>query len=212
MSELNGDGVKYEEFRTSSGKTVMLQSVSPLLIQKVNATIQDPKPPTYKMDTLLGEEVFEYDEKSIQDETATNEDRAAWKKYTDGLEEAERKRREKLIDILFTKGIVIEVPDDGWEEEQRFLGAEVPENPIARRIHYIQTEVFTSAQDLTDAIAKLMQLTAGITEEDMVEIRQSFRGALQGAPAEGLASEDDESKPRRRRGRPKNATAEGVDV
>lgn len=209
------DGVRVEEFHPSSGKTVTLRSVSPLLIQKINATIKEPEPPTYKMQTLTGEIEFAYDEQSIQDESVSDEEKARWRKYLEEKEGVERQRREKLIDILFAKGVEVAVPDDGWEDDQRFLGLEVPENPTARRIHYLQTEVFTSAQDLTDAIAKLMQLTAGITDEDMSDIRASFRGAVQRASAEGLAAEDSDEQPKRGRGRSSKSTApaaEGVDL
>jgi hypothetical protein len=195
------------EFTTTSGYTIKLKAVSPLLIQKVTALLHDPKPPVYTVKGLGGEEIaFEHDETSIQDPATSAVERLQWKEYQKQLREIEAQRRSKLIDIMFARGIVFDLPDTDWEQEHEFLGLTVPTNPIEKKVHFLQTEVFTSAADITEVIALLMQMTSGLSETEMDAIRATFRRSVQGTAAEGVAAAAVEN------GRPEPTAADGVDV
>jgi hypothetical protein len=73
--------------------------------------------------------------------------------------------------------IVVDLPDDGWVEEQRELGITVPDDPKERRDHYIWTEVMGGQHD----ILRVMSLAAGadLTEEQLTAAEASFWNTLQ---------------------------------
>lgn len=196
------------EYTTSSGYTLKLKAVSPMLIQKVGATLHDPKPPVYKVKSLTGEEIeFEHDESSIADPGTQEVERLQWKEYQRKLQEVSIQRRVKLIDVMFARGIIFDVPDGVWEDEHEFLGLTVPTNPIEKKVHYLQTEVFTSASDISEVVSRLMQMTSGLSDKEMDDIRSTFRHSVQGATAEGMAAEGAGDGTG-----PATASVEGVDV
>lgn len=179
-----------------------------MLIQKVGATLHDPKPPVYKVKSLTGEEIeFEHDATSIADESTQEVEKLQWKEYQKKLQEVSMQRRVKLIDVMFARGILFDVPDDGWEAEHEFLGLTVPTNPVEKKVHYLQTEVFTSAADISEVVSRLMQMTSGLSDKEMDDIRSTFRREVQGATAEGMAAEGAGDGTG-----PAAADAEGVDI
>ena len=196
-------------FITNSGFTIRLKAVSPMLIQKVGAILHDPTPPVYKIKSLTGEEIkFEHDESTIADPSTSEVERLQWKEYQKKLREMDAQRRLKLMDVMFARGIVFDVPDDGWEEEHVFLGLTVPTNPIEKKVHYLQTEVLTSAADIQEVVSRLMQMTRGLSDQEVEEVRATFQRSLQGATLEGMAPEVGDSNGFRQPA----ADAEGMDV
>lgn len=181
---------QYEEYRASSGITIWLRPVSPMFLNKVVMTVEEPEPPTYQMESLPGLDpiTFTYDEKAIQDEDVSALDKARWQKYLQDVEDVAEKRRTKGMEAVFARGVKVDMPEDnGWVEEQEFYGVTVPTNPVDRRVHYIMTEVLMTQQEMVEVMAKITGKTAGVSEEAIEAVNKSFRGTLQGATDSELA-------------------------
>lgn len=189
-------------YTTRSGVTLHLKPISPLLIQKVNAAIPDPVPPVYKTQGIDGEITFFHDAESIKDPETTREEKLAWRNYLKEQEQVAIQRRDKLMEVVFARGVEFEMPDDdSWVAEQEMLGIEVPQNPISRKVHYLTTEVLVSQQEIQDVMNRVMRLITGATEEEMQAVRETFRPEVSGETAGGLVAETEFGR-----------DAEGVDV
>lgn len=190
----NGEPSNDMTYTTASGYVLRLKPVSPLLVQKVNASIPDPKPPVYRVKGLDEEEIeFFHDETSIEDPETSVAEKAQWRQYLRDMEKANAQRREKLTRTFFAVGIDFDMPeDDSWVEEQEWLGLTVPpkEQKMERKLHFLETVALASGEDIQEVTLRLMSRTGGATPEGMEAIRNSFRRSLQGSPAGGMAAED----------------------
>lgn len=108
--------------------------------------------PTYH--TSAGEDL-PHDVSSLE----TDEDRAAWEKYQNIVQKHQAHVSEKMLRFFLYYGVKVNPDDDqGWQERQQFFGIEIPDDPIARKIHYIQSELIFSADDLQQITRRVMTL------------------------------------------------------
>lgn len=147
-------------FMTSGGKQIELSMLPPLQAQMVQDAAQkeavklygEAVRPTYE--TEAGEEL-PHDKDSLQ----TDEERAAWAKYQEILQQHQAHVSEKMLRFFLYYGVKADPDkDEGWQERQRFFGIEIPDDPIARKIHYIQSELIFSADDLQEITRRVMTL------------------------------------------------------
>lgn len=152
-------------FTTSSGVEVQVKSISPFLVDKVTraSAAKYPKAPVYRFEDVTGEiQELPHDEDSIKSEGTTDEERRAWETYKADYARAEAEASERLLNLLLFYGIGDVEERTGWEEAQAEFGIEVPSSPVARKVHYLTTELVPDPSDL----AKLGQLIMGTRGEE----------------------------------------------
>lgn len=161
---------------TSGGKEIELTLVPPLQAQMArNAAIKEAtalygeaKCPTY---TTAMDEVLPHDETTLE----TDEDKAAWKKYQKVLAKHDEHVGQATMRFFLFYGVNADPDaDTSWEARQRVFKIEIPSDPIERKIHYIQTELIFSRDDIEQITTRLM--TMGGVRPEMVEAAvSSFR-------------------------------------
>lgn len=173
-------------FTTSTGFKLSLKPVSPFLIQKVQASGEYPKPPTYEVTTAAGsKEVHEHDAESIK--TASDAEKAAWVAYTVKSRAVQSEVNDRLVRLILLRGIESEVPDYGWDREQEeVFGIKVPKDPNDRKVHYLLTEAIGTADDIANLITEVIALS-GVSQEAIETARASFRRALRRNATNGVA-------------------------
>ncbi len=162
-------------FVTRDGNRIPLRRVAPLLMEKIRQSVVLPSPPTYEVETAGGDI-----EKHIHDETTleTDEDRAAWAAYQTAQVQANGDLMEKILRLLFAKATGDVVPaGDEWVKEQTYLGVDVPDDPLGRKIHYIQTELLTHTGDIMAFMSAAVALT-GVDEEVVEAAEATFRNPV----------------------------------
>ena len=203
-------------FVTSKGRKVFVQPVSvtkmDLITTAVRAELRAAgrpvDPPIYTVELAGGgTEDFPHDETTLlvrpvdtgiedpaeaeaEAERRTAENRSVWAEHQKAQAEAQALQRDRMTRLLIS-GIDIEVPDDGWEEEQRALGIVIPTEPAARRYHYITTEVLVTLRDFLQATQVITSLSyeGVVKEEDIAAAMDSFLSELPGKAAGRVGGE-----------------------
>ncbi len=162
-------------FVTKDGNRIPLRRVAPLLMEKVRQSVKLPTPPTYEVETVGGDiEIHVHDETTLE----TDEDRAAWAAYQTAQAQANGDLMEKILRLLFAKATGDVVPaGDGWVEEQTYFGIAVPDDPMERKIHYIQTELLTHSDDISSFMLAAMGLV-GVGNEVIRAAEETFRNPV----------------------------------
>ncbi len=165
-------------FVTKDGNRIPLRRVAPLLMEKVRQSVKLPTPPTYEVETVGGDiEIHIHDETTLE----SDEDRAAWAAYQTAQAQANNDLMEKILRLLFAKATGDVVPaGDEWIKEQTYLGVEVPDDPLGRKIHYIQTELLTHTGDIMSFMSAAVALT-GLDEEVVEAAEATFRNQVRQA-------------------------------
>ncbi len=168
-------------YQAQNGKTLPLKLISPMLMDKVRSSVSIPEPPMYEAETAAGNiERHPHDEESLQ----TDEDREAWEAYKIAKAEATGEQIERIVSLLFTRGVdwdQVPLSDGEWREDQEAFDIEIPTDRRELYRHYIMTEIISSGEELNDLVATLMEQT-GIPKEVMTSVRESFRGEVDGDP------------------------------
>lgn len=166
--------------KTSSGVELKINSISPMLIDRVNQSIPVPPVPTYEAKTITGEvEIHEHDLTTLDTPEAQKE----WAEYEKALAERSSLVTQRMLDVFILRGLDIELPeDDSWAEDQVFLGIDVPTDERALKIHYVLTEVLQTASDLTGLTSAVMAKT-GVSPEVLANVEASFRRTVEGEAA-----------------------------
>lgn len=163
-----------------------IRPISVVKMQKLQATMQKRyknqgkllDPPTYT--TKLpggGSQTHEYDQEAIDDASTPEEDKKLWEQHLKDVAEFNTDFSEQSMKMILYDGIQCEMPED-WEEEQRWMGIEIPENKFDLKVHYLQTEVFKTPLDLQNVVQKIMSASMkGVDEEAVAAAMSSFRSA-----------------------------------
>lgn len=148
-------------FTTSGGKQIRLSLFPPLQMQMVQEAAKkraikefgEAVRPTYH--TEAGEDL-PHDEDSLE----TDEDRAAWKKYQDILKKHAEYVGAKTMRFVLFYGVDMNPEDDqNWQNRQQFWDIEIPDDPIERKIHYIQSELIFSQSDIEQILYRIAKMS-----------------------------------------------------
>lgn len=174
-----------ETVKTSRGVTVTCLPIQTLL-DKLNAQYQPPEPPFYEVKTATGAiEQHAHDVTTLD----TDADKAAWADYQKRKGEAESERNKALTRLVLLRGICVEIPEgETWVKEQEYLGIRIPEEPIERKLHYIETEVLGGIGDV-EAIMLGVMRASGVPEDLLQQMESTFRRAV------GKLNGDETSRP-----------------
>lgn len=168
-------------FTTSAGVEIPLNAIPPMQGQMVEQAARkkaaelfgEPVKPTYTIPTDDGgEEIHEHDEETIKDNPAAQR---AWDEWQTCLSKTSEYVNTKLLDFVLLTGTDALLPEDeSWIETQQFLGIEVPEQSMARRAHYIKTEVLRTVNDI-NGIQSAITAISGINQEALAAARATFQ-------------------------------------
>lgn len=151
------------EFATSSGQVLKLKPVSAAKVQAVRAGIVWPARPTYTTTTAGGGvQVHEADE--------TTADPQEWAAYVEAEARATAEWYERLGQLLLYYGVDLEVPT-GWEDDQRYFGIAIPDDPRARKCHYILTELLASPEEQKALLLAILALNQ--TREEAIRQQEA---------------------------------------
>jgi hypothetical protein len=177
------------EYITSQGKKIRIVGLSPFLIDKMRASGDIPEPPTYIVETVAGdEEIHTHDETTLEvegDPEQTKANQKAWREFVEASELAQREVNERFLRLLLLRGIDLDIEDyerGDWVKEQRSLGIDIPEDPVEKKVHYVQTEILSSFDDVINLLTRVMSLS-GLDEEAMATAEASFRSAIRNVTA-----------------------------
>lgn len=164
-------------YTTSRGYVVEFLAV-PNLLAKLASQFPAPTPPTYEVKTAGGPtETHTHNETTLE----TDADKEAWRAYEHNVALHAANFWNAQVKLSLLRGIKVLNADDEklktWADEQTLIGFEVPTNDSERRLHWLQTEVAASNEDLIMIVAGVSRQT-GIPEEAVLQLEQSFRGAV----------------------------------
>ena len=188
---------------TVSGRVVKCRPVSDTLVTLALAQIEkeyrgrgEPiDAPTYTLTIMLpggeaGTETHTHDETTLEapgDEALTKSNKIAWAEHLSAKERLLAAQNAKREYLWFMAGLDFEMPaNDSWAQEQAELyGIEVPNEPAARKLHYIKTVILVSLEDIIRALETITTLSySGLVDPEAVRASiKSFRNNLQGAAA-----------------------------
>jgi hypothetical protein len=141
-------------------------------------------PPTYKVPVLGDDYVeLELDETNLvtDDPQETAKRQALWRKHKDALARFEKAKKDYETHFLCS-AILLDLPeDDSWIAAQEAEHIRVPKHDrSALRDHWIQTELFTVAEDIADFATHVYAMSAmkEVTPETLASASNSFRRAL----------------------------------
>ena len=175
---LINERAKSKTFTTAAGREIGIQPVPPLLIEEVRLraqqTVEVPPKPTYQVELPDGSMMtYEHDEQSL----TTDEEKAAWKTYQAALTRQSQVAATKVMELFMAKGTILEMSVGEWRELQEYFGVQVPENPIAAKIHFLRTELLTTTDDINNLMASIME-ASGIDRTVLEAAQNSFRRNL----------------------------------
>lgn len=161
-------------FTTSRGIVLEFLPI-PALLEKLQAQHKLPEPPTYEVKTATGViEHHTHDETTLE----TDADKAAWAEYQKNLQEATARLNLGLMRLVMLRGVKVEMPEgEAWIAEQQFIGLTVPDDPLERKMYWLETEALASANDYAQMLAGVMA-ASGLSEEVVAQAEATFRGAL----------------------------------
>jgi len=175
--------VNDNELTTTMGITLKLHGLPSLLVQKVKATVPEPELPTYTVTTVAGvveTHTFNNLDMEADPELETEENKKLWQDYVINMAAARSKSNDKLMKLLFMKGVEVEMPaDNSWMEIQSWLGVEIPDtaNKLDFKYHYIITECIGSPEEIQTIMERVMRLS-GLSEETLQKAQSMFRGEV----------------------------------
>lgn len=162
-------------FVTKDGNKIPLRRVAPILVEKVRQSVVIPNPPTYEVEVVGGEK-----ETHVHDATTleSDEDKQAWAAYQAALAAANTDMVERILRLLFVRATGDVVPaGEEWVEEQSYFGIDVPTDKLERKIHFIQTELLTHTDDISEFMVAAMGLV-GVGDEVIRAAEETFRPTL----------------------------------
>ena len=187
-----------KKYTTERGIEISIIPI-PLLLDRVKQRhyerMEEELPaPTYAETTASGKEhrvkMVEADMAAAKEHNPDwyAEHAEAWEAYQAESAAWAAKLNDLLMDTIALKAVRVDMPpDDTWAEEQSYLGLDVPDGPLERRIHYVKTEVIGGQND----VIRIMLMASGteVTEEVLAAATASFRGVLQGQVVAGLGDQ-----------------------
>jgi len=168
------------DYKIKPISVVKMQKLQASLEKRYNAQGKFLDPPTYEVNLPGGvKQVHEYDQEGIDDPSTPEEDKEKWEQYQKNVVAFNEEFSDMSMRMILYDGIECELPDD-WEEEQRWMGIDIPDNKFDLKVHYLQTEVFKTPFELQKIVQEIMKASMKGVDQDAVDAAMaSFRGAME---------------------------------
>ena len=119
-----------------------------------------------------------YDDTTIQG--APDEIKAQYDEYKVNKQLLTKTTVGLMTSTLLLRGVVIEVPDNGWQDAQRTDGMEVPTLPEELYVHYLTTEVLLPPVLVQECVMRVLYLSLeGIDPEALKAFEDAFHSGTQ---------------------------------
>ena len=193
------------EFTTSTDMVVHLRPVANRLFTDTEAEVEQEfikkgrpvEPPKYEVPIIGGgSKSWYFDQETIdsrtEDGTLTDEEREAWAKHQECLEELATEQNERMFVASIVEGVLDE-PTEEWFARMKFYGTKLPENPYDVKVRYVTYELLRTPEDMAAFSAATMLLSGGMEVDEaaieaaMASFRDSIRGKV-GPLLESLAA------------------------
>lgn len=163
-----------DTYTTERGHVIRFRGIAALL-DKLQTSHKMPDPPKYKIPTATGIlEEYPLDEKSA----TTDEEKSALADYQFRLAQAQLEYYRANVRLNLMYGVEVAIPtDDTWVKRQEFFGITVPSDPLEREMHWRETELYGSPQDLHNILLGVSR-ASGTDEETLSQMAESFRRSL----------------------------------
>ena len=169
-------------YQTERGFTVTFNGIEALL-DKLRASYPMPAKPRYSIKSNLtgATEWFDHDETTLDVPNDPIQSAANHKAMTEYLRqsiEAQNKYFAAITRTVLLYGVNVEMPkDESWVKRQELLGIAVPKDPLEREMHWRETELYGSPDDLENITIGVMR-AGGTDEETLAAMADSFRHSL----------------------------------
>jgi hypothetical protein len=184
---------------TSSGYKVKVIGIPQTLIDTIQASKKYPPVPTYLAPTVTDpaarlphehftsiEEVFnpdteKHEKKEVLHSTlTTDEDKKVWAEYKAACAAEDARVATNIFKAVLLTGIeAMGQPPEGWEAMQKYLGITLPEDPLDKKLYWLNTEVMRNKVDIDLVMTELLR-TTGVSEEQLGKVMGSFRNPMEG--------------------------------
>ncbi len=162
-------------YTTTYGLDVKVEPISVILLQKLQGSLRkqfenDGKsmvPPEYCVE-LPGSEkqCYLHDEDTIKEDDTSDEDKEAWTLYQETLDEYNNELSERILGA-----IIMDQPieyEEGWEKRLEWVGLEIPEDELDRKVLYTTTRLLRVAEDIQGYMFKVLEISAGTANEEAI--------------------------------------------
>jgi len=159
-------------FCSSKGIELALRPVSQFKLDSLRASADEIPVPTYTMNVVGTDVQYPMDE-----EIARNKGRLPeWEEYLKAKSVLERDKAKRFTDLLIWDGVDVDVPDEDseWQKTSVAFGIKVPTDPIARKLHYVYTELLIGGEDIANLVSQILSVSQ-MDQEVVEKIRNSFR-------------------------------------
>lgn len=175
-------------YETDAGKQLILTTVSPLFLKKLQAAGTMPDVPTRKIKLELdGFEPTYQEEELSEDDLQDADEERRWKAYVEKRDEVLSKRQDRFMKAVFDKGteLIGGIQDlEAWKEDLEYYELPVPTNPRDIKVEYLQAEVVKTAEDMVGIVTGVLA-KSGVPQEEVENMRAMFRGSIRrGSPAQ----------------------------
>jgi hypothetical protein len=171
------DRVKTASFVNSMGITVHLQGIPPLIIPRISDSVTFPEKPTYQIETASGDfETHTHDKTTI----STDEEKKAWAEYLEQNSEAEQTLASRILKAVLIEGVVVKDYSDfeNWKVRQELMGLEVSDNKERMLLHYKETQLARTEEDIESVMNLVMELT-GVDPKELDLAKSSFQDTME---------------------------------
>lgn len=167
----------------SNGVVVRVKPLPDLLMRKLYSKFDPPEPPEVEVNS--GGKTWT--EPNYDDPNYEN----AMRKYTMTIADG-------IANLILLRGFEIvskpdSIPDyeddDTWEAELAAIGVDIPEKPLERKLTWTEYRIVETNNDL-NAIQEASQRLSGISEEDVEEAQERFRGLSGQLSSDGVGDSE----------------------
>ena len=168
-------------YETDAGAKLILTTVSPLFLKKLQSAGTLPDIPTRKVKLDLdGFEPTYQEEPLAEDDLQDADEERRWKAYVAARDAVLEKRQDRFMKAIFDKGteLIGGIQDvQAWKEDLEYYDLPVPTNPRDIKVEYLQSEIIKTAEDMVGVITGVLA-QSGVPEEEVENMRAMFRGSI----------------------------------
>ena len=181
-------------YTTKDGRRIPLKAVAALIGQSIAARIRKEfiaageqiEPPKYSVKDASGnlqwfphvvnDKGNSLDVKDNSEETAANW--RMWNAHQDALTRMQAQANEESMQAVLFLGVECDNPTEDWVATMRFVGADIPDDPREQRMRYITLEILKDPEDWMGCMLAIQRLSGVLSEEQVLDARDSFRRAM----------------------------------
>lgn len=175
-------------YTSTKGIDIPLKAISQFKIDAFRASREIPPAPTYEAEVLGGEkETLELDEIAAESQGRMDE----WKEYQAALAKERTEFGVNFNRLITYEGVDLDAPgeDSDWEKSCKALGLKIPNNPVDRKVFYINTELLGTPEDMGQLVTAIFE-SSKFSPEVIKKMKETFRAAVERAAHPVLAKEE----------------------